>query len=93
MSRPEMRSLVRPAIVGAVLVRPGLWTTAVRQMFRLAPRRWWARAPFLPIPKADYLEFRLVTQYGGGHGQPGADIRPVDVVDYLEWCKDWNANS
>ncbi len=46
------------------------------------------RAPFLPVPPADYLEFRLVTQYGGGHGEPRGEIRAVDVVDYLQWCKE-----
>jgi hypothetical protein len=93
MSHPGARMLLRPAIVGAVIVRPHLWPTAVRQMARLAPKRWWARAPFLPVPRADYLEFRLVTQYGGGHGVPGAPVRPADVVDYLEWCREWTANS
>lgn len=81
-------SVVRPAIVGAVLVRPSLWWVALRQVARLAPRGWWKRAPFLPVPPADYVEFRLVTQYGGGHGEPRGDIRPVDVVDYLQWCKE-----
>lgn len=81
-------SVVRPAIVGAVLVRPSLWWVAFRQVARLAPRSWWKRAPFLPIPPADYVEFRLVTQYGGGHGEPRGEIRPIDVVDYLQWCKE-----
>lgn len=85
--------LLRPAILLAVLARPSLWVTAARQVARLAPRRWWSRAPFLPVPQADYLEFRLVTQYGGGHGAPGADIRAHDVVDYLGWCREWNRNS
>lgn len=93
MSLPGARTLVRPAIVAAVVVRPRLWFTAVRQLVRLAPHRWWARAPFLPVPRSDYLEFRLVTQYGGGHGTPGSAVRAVDVVDYLEWCREWNANS
>ena len=93
MSLPGARTLVRPAIIAAVIARPWLWFTAVRQVVRLAPDRWWARAPFLPVPRADYLEFRLVTQYGGGHGAPGSAVRAVDVVDYLEWCREWNANS
>jgi hypothetical protein len=39
------------AIVIAVLCRPSLWSTALIQVFRLTPRRWWAR-------------FRVLTQYG-----------------------------
>lgn len=85
--RPAFVSL---SAVGAVLRRPSLWVTAIRQVARLAPNGWWRRAPFLPVPPAEYLEFRLVTQYGGGHGAPQAGIRSEDVVDYLQWCKQWN---
>lgn len=88
MTSSGVASIARPAIIGAVLVRPSLWFTAIRQVARLAPRGWWKRAPFLPLPQVDYLEFRLVTQYGGGHGEPRGEIRPVDVVDYLQWCKE-----
>jgi hypothetical protein len=88
MESARASSIVRPAIFLAVLARPSLWAVAVSQVFRLAPRGWWKRPPFLPVPPADYLEFRLVTQYGGGHGEPRGEIRPVDVVDYLQWCKE-----
>lgn len=83
--------LITAPLVLAVLVRPWLWLTAVRQILRLAPRGWWHRPPFLPLPPADYLEFRLVTQYGSAHLASGGDIRPADVVDYLAWCRDWNS--
>jgi hypothetical protein len=45
--------------------------------------RWWRRPPFLPVPDADYVRFRLETQYGTG-GAPD----PADVVVYLRWCRD-----
>ena len=64
-------------------MRPSLWLTALRQATRLAPRRWWARPPFLPLPDPDYLRFRFETQYGSG-GRPD----PHDLVTYLEWCRD-----
>ena len=73
------------ALVRAVLVRPRLWSTALRQAGRLARPGWWRRAPFLPLPDPDYLAFRLETQYGGA-GTAGAD--PLDLVRYLEWCRD-----
>jgi len=50
--------------VVAVIQRPGLWVTAIRQVFRLAPNGWWRRVPFLPLPDARFLQFRLETQYG-----------------------------
>ena len=69
--------------VGAVVARPGLWGTAVRQARRTAAPGWWKRWPFLPLPTREYVEFRLLTQYGA------ADARPAgrDLVTYLEWCK------
>lgn len=66
----------------AVLARPDLWATALRQALRLSPTGWWRRAPFLPVPTADYLRFRLETQYGSD-----ADVRPGDVIAYLSWCR------
>jgi hypothetical protein len=65
-----------------VLARPHLWWTALRQAHVLARTRWWARAPYLPLPDADYLRFRFETQYG-----PGGRPDPRDLVAYLEWCR------
>jgi hypothetical protein len=73
--------------VGAVAVRPGLWGTAIVQAFALAPRGWWRRSPFLPLPDAEYLRFRLQTQYGDPDHQP----EPGDLVTYLKWCKGYRA--
>jgi hypothetical protein len=69
----------------AVLQHPSLWITAIGQIRRLAPRGWWHRAPFLPLPDPGYLRFRLVTAYGGD----GADPRPADLITYLHWCRAW----
>lgn len=62
--------------------RPGLWPTAVRLGARAVPAAWYRRPPFLPVPDAAYLRFRLETQYGTA-GAPTA----ADVVAYLEWCR------
>ena len=73
------------AVVLAVLSRPRLWPTALRQVVRMAPRRWWARRPFLPLPAPDYLRFRMVTAFGGAATVPP----PAEMVSYLEWCRTW----
>jgi hypothetical protein len=65
----------------AVAARPRLWRTAVRQWHRSVPSRWWATAPFLPLPSRRYVEFRVETAYGR------ASPRPADLVDYLDWCR------
>ena len=84
-STPEPSLRWTLAAAAAVLRRPSLWATAVRQLARLAPAGWWRRAPFLPLPDPAYLHFRMVTAYGGEGGAP----RPQDVVTYLHWCRAW----
>ncbi len=71
--------------VAGVLRRPGLWPVALRQWRRLVPSGWWRRWPFLPVPPAEYLRFRKLTQYGDSD----AAVSAVDVVNYLRWCRDW----
>ncbi|CAB4364315.1 MAG: hypothetical protein F2681_11260 [Actinobacteria bacterium] len=70
-------------IVGAVLRRPQLWLTALRQWRRTTPSDWWKHRPFMPLPSAGYLKFRLVTQYGDSN----ARVEPADVLNYLAWCR------
>lgn len=77
-------SLLRALV--AVLVRPHLWPTALRQARLLVPPGWWRRAPFLPLPDAHYLRFRLVTAYGDPEHPPPTR----DVVTYLEWCREFD---
>lgn len=77
-----MRSWTRASI--AVAARPALWPTALRQGMRLAPDRWWVRAPYLPLPDRRWLRFRMETAYGGD-GRGGPD--PDDLVTFLDWCR------
>ncbi len=72
-------------VVAAVVRRPGLWGVAVRQGWRMIPRGWWRRWPFVPVPSRDYLRFRMLTQYGDGAARPAGG----DVVAYLEWCQQY----
>ena len=81
-----MNAPMTMGVVSAVVRHPSLWCTAVGQMRRLAPTRWWRRAPFLPLPDRRYLEFRLLTQYGDPHHRPESE----DVISYLRWCRHWN---
>ena len=73
----------------AVVGRPHLWRTACRQARLLIPTRWWSRRPFLPVPARAYVAFRTTTQYGDARTEPEV----FDVIDYLEWCKDWHSTS
>jgi len=66
----------------AIVVRPRLWWPALRQLARIARPQWWRRAPFLPVPPAGYLRFRLETAYGS------VTAPPRDLVAYIDWCSD-----
>jgi hypothetical protein len=70
-------------VVSAVLVRPGLWWTALGELRRMAPRLWWRSAPHLPLPDRRLWEFRMVTAYGRPDAAPNRD----DVISFLEWCR------
>ncbi len=79
--------VVRVALSVAPLLvrRPDLWAIAAIEGAAMAPHRWWSRPPFLPVPDAHLLRFRMQTQYGGvGSPGPGA---AVDVITWLAWCK------
>ena len=70
-------------VAAAVAMHPSVWLVALRQWRRTTPIGWWRRAPFLPVPGADYIRFRLVTQYGSVDHR----IEAEDVLNYLTWCK------
>ena len=62
------------SIVCAIALRPSLWLVAISQLFRLVPRGWWRRSPYLPIPSQSYIRFRKQTRMGGkGFGIMAAD--------------------
>ena len=67
----------------ALLRRPHLLVTAARQARTMTPRRWWATAPYLPVPPSDYMRFRQVTATGNGDELPAV----ADVITWLEWCR------
>lgn len=70
-------------VVRAVLVRPGLWASALGALRRMAAPRWWRHRPFLPLPDPAWWAFRMVTAYG----RPDVEPEARDVVSYLEWCR------
>ncbi len=71
----------------ALLKKPDLLPTALRQASSLAPRKWWASGSHLPVPRADYMAFRNVTLSGNADQLPEVH----DVIVYLEWCRSMRA--
>lgn len=73
----------------ALVVRPDLWPTAVRAGLSLAPRGWWRRRPFLPIPDSRWLEFRMATAYGTPGPDEASPFEGDDLITWLEWRREW----
>jgi hypothetical protein len=74
------RMPVSARVVWAVAARPQLWVTALRQARALA-------VPGSLTPSADYLAFRLATQYG----DPRHEAEAEDVLSYLRWVRQWRS--
>lgn len=72
------------SLVFAVLRHPLLWPAALRLAWSARRPKWWASAPFLPLPSRGYLTFRFETQYGAS---AATDTSPHDVVEYLKWVR------
>ena len=81
-----MERRTEPAVIRAVLAvlpRPDLWWTAVRQLHRMTRPGAWRQPPFGPRPDPSYAHFRSVTMYG----DPDRTVDGRDLVTYLEWCR------
>lgn len=77
---------VHPRALAGIVVRPWLWRDAAAFATHVARRRWWGRAPFLPVPDRDYLRWRLQTAYGG-LGEPGAEVSR-DLVSFVTFRRE-----
>jgi hypothetical protein len=66
-----------------LLRHPTLAPVVVRAAWGLRARKWWRRAPFLPLPDRAYWNFRLVTV--NGSTIPAVSVN--DVVDFAKWSR------
>ena len=77
-----------PALVGRLalraLVNPRLALDLLRLVWSFRARDWYRRAPFLPLPPADYMRWRMFTAYGDERAVPPLD----DVVRFARWRRD-----
>ncbi|MDQ2664909.1 MAG: hypothetical protein M3Z05_02765 [Gemmatimonadota bacterium] len=64
------------------LRHPATGAALLRVAWRFRRRRWWQRAPFLPIPDTTYLRWRMYTAYGDEEFTP----LPEDVERYARWA-------
>jgi hypothetical protein len=65
-------------------VRPRLGLDLLRLAWSFRARDWYRHPPFLPVPPAEYLRWRMFTAYGDADAVP-----PVaDVVRFARWRRE-----
>ena len=72
------------ALTARSLRHPRVAADLLGVAWRFRSRRWWAKPPFLPLPDAAYLRWRMHTAYGDHDAVPPAD----DVVRYARWARE-----
>jgi hypothetical protein len=65
------------------LARPRSLALLARAAWRFRRRAWYRRPPFLPLPPAAYLEWRLRTAYRDASEGP----EPAELERYLGWSE------
>jgi hypothetical protein len=68
-------------LAGLAMRHPTLVPLLLGAAWRFRAKDWYRRAPFLPLPPAAYVEWRLHTAYGDG----GAGPQPGELARYLRW--------
>ena len=69
-------------LIPHALVSPRTAVALLTVAWRFRRNRWWARAPFIPLPARDYVRWRMYTAYGDHDAIP-----PVaDVIRYARWA-------
>ena len=63
------------------LVNPRLALDLLRLAWAFRARDWYRRLPFLPIPPAEYIRWRMYTAYGDEHAVPSVE----DIVRFATW--------
>jgi hypothetical protein len=65
-----------------VLQNPRLALALVQVAWRFRKTDWYKRIPFLPMPDATYIRWRMFTAYGDYNFVP----RAADVERYVLWA-------
>jgi hypothetical protein len=66
------------------VVNPRLALDLSKAAWAFRRRSWWARAPFLPLPDAEYLRWRMYTAYADEAAVPPVE----DVIRFARWRRD-----
>ncbi len=69
-------------MLGVALRRPTAWPALLGLAWAARRRGWWRRPPFLPLPPASYLRWRMETAYGAADAAAPLE----ETVRYLRWA-------
>lgn len=69
------------ALVVRALINPHLGMDLLRLVWSFRARDWYRKPPFLPLPPAQYIRWRMFTAYGDEEAVPPAE----DVVRFARW--------
>jgi hypothetical protein len=64
------------------MINPRTGYALLTMAWRFRRRHWWRIPPFLPLPSAPYMQWRMHTAYGDHNAVPPAS----DVVRYARWA-------
>lgn len=68
-------------LVVRALINPHLGMDLLRLVWSFRARDWYRKPPFLPLPPAQYIRWRMFTAYGDEEAVPPAE----DVVRFARW--------
>jgi hypothetical protein len=72
------------ALCARAVLNPRVALDLLSLAWSMRRRGWCARAPFLPLPPAEYMRWRMYTAYGDESAVP-----PVkDVLRFARWRRD-----
>jgi hypothetical protein len=71
------------ALAARSLANPALAVDLLSVAWRFRARHWYRHAPFLPLPDATYLRWRMYTAYGDFDAVPSAE----EVERYVRWAR------
>ena len=69
------------ALVLRAILRPRLALDLLGVAWAFRARHWYRTPPFLPLPPAEYLRWRMYTAYGNESAIPPAE----DVIRFAQW--------
>jgi len=66
------------------LANPRLAVDLLRLAWSFRARDWYRHRPFLPLPPAEYVRWRMLTAYGEEEAVPPLD----DVIRFARWRRE-----